>query len=178
MLTLHNLGKNTSNRKKKRVGRGNASGSGNYSTRGMKGQRSRSGGKSGLAIRSIKSYLLRIPKVRGFKSYKKDMSTVNLYELEANFNIGDKITAKEILQKGLISTTANGLKVLSDGKLTKNFVVEANAFSKNAVSKIEKAGGQAVVVSMKKVEEKKEEKKEDDKKPASTAKQGEEVKKD
>lgn len=162
MLTLHNLDKNSSNKKKKRVGRGNASGSGNYSTRGMKGQRSRSGGKSGLAIRSIKSYLLRIPKVRGFKSYKRDMSTVNLYEIEANFNTGDKITAKELLQKGLISTTANGLKVLSDGKLTKNFVIEANAFSKSAEEKITKAGGQAVVVSM--VKEKKEDKKADEKK--------------
>lgn len=150
MLTLHSLDKNTSNKKRKRIGRGNASGSGNYSTRGMKGQRSRSGGKSGLAVRSIKSYLLGIPKVRGFKSYKKSMETVNLYELEANFNTGDKITDKALLKKGIIATCANGLKILSSGNVSKNFVVEADAFSKSAEAKIIKAGGQAIVVSRKK----------------------------
>ncbi len=70
MLTLHNLKKSKGITKSKRLGRGNSSGVGTYSTRGMKGQRSRSGGKSGLIARSINSYLLRIPKVKGFKSFK------------------------------------------------------------------------------------------------------------
>lgn len=161
MLNLHNLKKGSTNKKKKRLGRGNASGSGNYSTRGMKGQRSRSGGKSGLAIRSIKSYLLRVPKTRGFRSLRAEMSTVNIGELENTFKAGEKINNRTLLKAGLITTIANGVKILSDGKLTKNFVVEANAFSKAAIDKISKAGGEAIVVTQKKETKEKTNKKEE-----------------
>ena len=154
MLTLHNLSKSKSKAgDQKRRGRGNASGRGNYSTRGMKGQRSRSGGKSGLALRSIKSYLLRIPKVRGFKSVHAKMATVNIKDLESRFHQGDTINARSMLKAGLITTIANGVKVLSVGKLSKKLTVEANAFSKSAQEKITKAGGKIVVVSSAKLVE-------------------------
>ncbi|MCD4760401.1 50S ribosomal protein L15 [bacterium] len=147
MLTLHNLEKpKSSDKRRVRRGRGNASGSGNYSGRGMKGQRSRSGGKSGLALRSIKSYLLRIPKTRGFKSLNKKMATVNVYDLEKYFKDGDIVNARDLLRLNLISTISNGLKILSDGKLSKKLTVEANAFSAKAKEKIEKAGGQAKII--------------------------------
>lgn len=151
MLSLHNLKPaKGSTRTSKRRGRGNSSGRGNFSTRGMKGQRARSGGKSGLQSRSIKGYLLRIPKNRGFQSINPDAATINLQELENNFNTGAKINIRELLKKKLIKTTANGLKVLSTGKLTKKFIIEANAFSKLAIEKIVKAGGEAKVVVVKK----------------------------
>lgn len=151
MLGLHNLNKSKANAKKrKRLGRGNASGMGNYSTRGMKGQKARSGGKSGLAGRSIKGYLLRIPKTRGFKSLNSEMLTVNLGQLEKTFNTGETINARAMLKAGLINTIDNGVKILSDGKLTKKLTIEANAFSAKAKEAIEKAGAKAVLVSNKK----------------------------
>ena len=162
MLELHNLKKNTSAASsKKRLGRGNASGSGNYSTRGMKGQRSRSGGKSGLTTRSVKSYLLRIPKLRGFKSLQGKMAVVNVSDLQTNFDNDATINARELLKKGLIKTIDKGVKILSVGKLSKKFTVEANAFSKEAAAKITKAGGKVVVVGVK--ETKKEKTKEETK---------------
>jgi len=158
MLNLHNLPKDKSaTRRKKRLGRGNASGSGNYSNRGMKGQRSRSGGKSGLALRSIKSYLLRIPKTRGFKSLKPKMSVVNVVDLDKHFDNGANINIRDMLKAGLVQSIANGIKVLSNGKLNKQFTIEANAFSAAAKGQIEKAGGKAIVIKVKskKVESKK-----------------------
>ena len=155
MLTLHEFNKKSDNRTKKRRGRGNASGKGNYSTRGIKGQRSRSGGKSGLALRSIKSYLLRIPKIRGFKSIHNKMAVVNLSGLNSNFKDGETINARALLKAKLISTIDNGLKILSSGEINKKFIVEANAFSKTAKAAIEKAGGEAKLVGQKKVDDKK-----------------------
>ena len=156
MLSLHNLqnDKNATHRKK-RVGRGDGSGTGTYSGRGMKGQRSRSGGKSGLALRSIKSYLLRIPKVRGFKSLQSKMAVVNLADLESNFSKGDTVNARDMLRAGLVRSISKGVKVLSTGKLTKELTVEANAFSKGAAGAIAKAGGKAVVVDKVKTKDEK-----------------------
>lgn len=154
MLTLHNLeNKKSAKHRKKRVGRGDASGMGTYSTRGLKGQRARSGGKSGLAIRSVKSYLLRIPKVRGFKSLQNKMAVVNVGDLEKNFQDGQTVNARDMLKAELIITIANGVKVLSQGKISKKLTVEANAFSKEAMEKINKAGGKAVVVAPSKKKE-------------------------
>ncbi|MDD5749207.1 MAG: 50S ribosomal protein L15 [Patescibacteria group bacterium] len=151
MLALNNLTKPKGKIKKaKRRGRGNASGRGNYSTRGMKGQRARSGGRSGLAGRSIKGYLLRIPKVRGFQSLHSQMAVVNIGNLNI-FADGATINARELVKAGLIKTTENGLKVLSAGQLAKKgLIIEANAFSKEAVKKIEASGGQAVLKNFKK----------------------------
>jgi len=160
MLTLHNLQSNKKAvHRKRRVGRGNASGKGNYSGRGMKGQRSRSGGKSGLAARSMKSYLLRIPKTRGFQSLNKSMAVVNVRDLEDKFNSGNKINARSLLKEGLINTISNGVKVLSFGTLNKKLIVEANAFSKSAIAKIEAVGGKAIIVGQKKDQPNKENKK-------------------
>ncbi len=155
MLTLHNLeNKKSAKHRRKRVGRGNASGMGTYSTRGLKGQKSRSGGKSGLAVRSIKSYLLRIPKVRGFKALTNKMAVVNIGDLDRLFKDKQKINARDMLKVELIHTIGNGVKVLAQGKITKALIVEANAFSKDAMDKINKAGGKAVVVGNKEVKPK------------------------
>ncbi|RJQ35589.1 50S ribosomal protein L15 [Candidatus Parcubacteria bacterium] len=163
MLTLHNLENNKEAiHRRKRIGRGDGSGMGSYSTRGLKGQKARSGGKSGLAVKAIKGYLLRIPKIRGFKSLNSKMAVINVCDLDNNFKENQTVTAREMLKAGLIVTIENGVKVLSNGTVSKKFIVEANAFSKEAEAKITKAGGQAVIVG-KKEETAKPAKKEDKK---------------
>lgn len=155
MLTLSNLQKDKkATHRRKRVGRGNSSGMGTYSTRGLKGQRSRSGGRSGLALKSIKSYLMHVPKNRGFKSLTAKMAVVNLGDLEANFNKGAKINARTLLKAGLIKSIDRGVKILSTGTLNKDLIIEADAFSAGAKDKIVKVGGQAILVNkvIKKIE--------------------------
>jgi len=156
MLALHNLKSAPGATKRhKRIGRGSGSGHGNYSTRGMKGQRARSGGKSGLALRSVRSYLLRIPKNRGFKSLAAKLAVVNIDVLENNFKAGQTVNARALHKLGLINTVENGLKILSSGELKKNLIVEANAFSELAKSKIEAAGGKIKLISIQKSQPKK-----------------------
>ena len=152
MLTLHNLQKRKGKTKSKRVGRGNSSGVGTYSKRGLKGQRSRSGGKSGLRARSIKSYLLRIPKVKGFKSLRSKQETVNIKDLAQNFQEGEIVNASALFKLGLIKTITKGVKVLAVGELKKKLTVEANSFSKEALEKINKAGGEVRLIEIKKEE--------------------------
>lgn len=150
-LTLHNLQvAKGSKRGKRRVGRGNASGKGNYSGRGMKGQRARSGGKNKLALRGIRGYLLRIPKKRGFKSSAGRAEVVSLSTLEAIAKNGEIITPKYLLQKGLIKTAKNGVKILGQGKLTKKLTVNVQQFSKTAKDAIVKAGGRIEIYQFKK----------------------------
>lgn len=151
MLTLSNLQKSKgSTHRRKKVGRGSGSGHGNYSTRGMKGQRSRSGGRTGLAARSMRSYLLRIPKSRGFRSIHPKYATVNVGVLNNLFKDGDKVNVRILLKKGMIMTIENGLKILATGPLDKKLIIEASAFSETAKKKIEEAGGKAIVVRIKK----------------------------
>lgn len=145
-LGLHNLKPAPGSRKKrKRVGRGNASGHGTYSTRGLKGQRSRSGGKSGLRYKGAKATIKNIPKKRGFKSLKPKMEIVNLEDLERKFQVGDTVDPNEMLTLGLVKDIKNGIKILGQGKLSKKLIVKAQGFSKSARDGIVKAGGSVEV---------------------------------
>lgn len=147
-LGLHNLRPAKGARKKrKRVGRGNASGHGTYSGRGMKGQRARSGGKGGLKLKGFKQRIQQTPKLRGFKSYKPKMETVNLRDLELKFKDGDVVNPQKLVEVNLIKDTRSGVKILGDGKLTKKLVVRANAFSKSAERGIVEAGGRIELIS-------------------------------
>ena len=147
MLGLHNLKVSKGSKtRKRRVGRGNASGKGNYSGRGMKGQRARSGGKSGLKLRGVKGYLQRIPKSKGFQSRRIKKEEVNLRDLAKVFAAGDIITPKILLAKGLIKTIKNGVKVLGQGELKQKLDIKADAFSKAAEKAIIKAGGKAELI--------------------------------
>jgi len=145
-LSLNNL-KTKSRKRSKRVGRGNASGSGNYSGRGMKGQRSRSGGKGGLKRRGLKQLLRNKPKIGGFTSMKAKLETINLDTLEKHFESGAKVDAKKLFALGLIKTKQNGVKLLGSGKLSKKLNVFLDAFSESAKKAITAAGGQAEVVA-------------------------------
>lgn len=145
MLNLSNLKPaKGANKRRKKVGRGGKRGT--YSGRGLKGQRSRSGGKSGLKALGLKKTLQRIPKKRGFKSLKPKMEVVNLSNLN-KFNNGEKVNDRVLLKIGLISTVNNGVKVLGNGKIGKKLIITADAFSKSAEKAIIKAGGEVIIKS-------------------------------
>lgn len=141
-LTLHNLKVDRrAKHKPKRVGRGNASGHGTYSGRGLKGQKSRSGGKGGLKRRGLRQLLRNKPKIGGFKSLKPKMKTVNIDQLDKAFEAGEIVTSKKLLAKNLIKDNKSGVKVLGQGKLTKKLTVVADSFSESAKKAIIEAGG-------------------------------------
>lgn len=132
-----------SKKRRKRVGRGNAS-SGNYSGRGMKGQRSRSGGRSGLKRIGMKRIVQRIPKHRGFKSIHPKPATVNLTVLEKHFANGNTVNLKKLQDLGIIKRGNKAVKILSLGTLTKALTIKGCLVSQPARDKIEKAGGKIV----------------------------------
>jgi len=132
-------------RKRKRVGRGNASGHGTYSTRGQKGQKARSG-VSGLKRIGFRDTLRRIPKKRGFTSPHPKYEIISLAEIAKNFKVGEKVNASTLRKRGLIGKIdrKRGIKVLLPGDLDKKIVFENIEFSKGALEKIEKSGSQIV----------------------------------
>ena len=130
----------------KRKGRGTGSGNGKTGGRGHKGQKARSGGKVRAGFEGGQMPLARrIPK-RGFNNiYAKPLTAINLSVLN-RFEDGDVVDAAALIESGVISSCPNGLKILSNGTLTKKITVKAAAFSESAKEKIEKAGGKAEVV--------------------------------
>ncbi|MHB8904427.1 MAG: 50S ribosomal protein L15, partial [Patescibacteria group bacterium] len=118
MLSLNTIKKaKGSSQKKKRVGRGNASGHGTYSTRGLKGQKSRSG-VSNLKRLGMKKQLLKIPKVRGFKSLKPKNQVVSVKAINANFKDNEIVNPISLFEKKLISSASEPVKILGKEKLT------------------------------------------------------------
>ena len=148
-MELNSLVKN--NKKKIRVGRGIGSGKGKTSSRGHKGQKSR----SGVAIKSFEGGQMplyrRLPK-RGFKSLKKENTAIiNLSKIQSMIdkskNDLKKILDLKILkEKKLINNKYLKLKILGTGEINKNIEISANYASKQALLKIEKAGGKINII--------------------------------
>ena len=130
----------------KRKGRGTGSGNGKTGGRGHKGQHARSGGKTRIGFEGGQMPLVRrIPK-RGFNNiFAKPLTSVNVAVLN-RFEDGAVVDAAALIEKGIIHECKYGVKVLSNGNLTKNITVKAAAFSASAKEKIEQAGGKAEVV--------------------------------
>ena len=130
----------------KRKGRGVGTGNGKTGGRGHKGQKARSGGKVRAGFEGGQMPLVRrIPK-RGFINvFAKPLTAINLAALNV-FEDGAVVNAAALIEKGIISDCPYGLKVLSNGNLTKKVTVQAAAFSETAKAKIEQAGGKAEVV--------------------------------
>lgn len=130
-------------RETKRVGRGIGSGTGKTSTRGHKGQWARSGGGVRPNFEGGQMPMTRrLPKI-GFnnKRFEKNYNIVNLDDFDS-FNDGDKVGLAELVESGRINKVAkNGLKVLGNGELKKKVEIVAAKASKQAIEKIEKAGG-------------------------------------
>ena len=130
----------------KRKGRGHGSGNGKTGGRGHKGQKARSGGKIRAGFEGGQMPLARrIPK-RGFNNiHAKPLTAINLNALN-RFEDGAVVDAAALIEAGIIASCPFGLKVLSNGSLTKKVTVKAAAFSGSAKAKIEEAGGKAEVV--------------------------------
>jgi len=148
-------------KKRRRLGRGTGSGRGKTCGRGSKGQRSNPG-FSALPIfqGGTMPLVRRIPK-RGFTNkWALTVAAVNVSDLERVFSAGDEVTPDMLREKSLVKSRHDVLKILGDGELTKALKVSAHRFSQSARKKIEKAGGEVVLLPGKvSVEEKKSQKK-------------------
>ena len=148
-MELNSLVKN--NKKKIRVGRGIGSGKGKTSSRGHKGQKSR----SGVAIKSFEGGQMplyrRLPK-RGFKSLKKNITAIlNLSKIQTMLDkskndLKNTLDLKILKEKNLINVKYLKLKILGTGEIKKNIEISAHFASKTALAKIEKAGGKINIV--------------------------------
>jgi large subunit ribosomal protein L15 len=129
---------------RKRVGRGMGSGMGKTSTRGHKGQRSRSGSRMMRGFEGGQMPLHRRMPKRGFTNiFRKEYSIVNLERLAS---LGETTITPEVLRKAGVVKGNLPVKVLGDGELTTAFTVHAHKFSKSAQEKITKAGGKFEVL--------------------------------
>jgi len=139
--------------KRKRVGRGMGSGMGKTSTRGHKGQRSRTGSRMIRGFEGGQMPLHRRMPKRGFTNiFRKEFNIVSLarlVEMGESFH-GDPITP-EVLRKAGVIKTKHPVKILGDGELTVAITVHAHKFSKSAQDKITKAGGKVEVIEVKAV---------------------------
>ncbi|MBR5127269.1 MAG: 50S ribosomal protein L15 [Roseburia sp.] len=128
-----------------RRGRGHGSGNGKTAGKGHKGQKARSGApRPGFEGGQMPLYR-RLPK-RGFKCRNsKEIIGINVSALE-RFENDSVVTIETLLEAGIIKNTADGVKILGNGELTKKLTVQANAFSAGAVEKIEALGGKAEVI--------------------------------
>lgn len=132
-----------STKKRKRVGRGNASGHGTTAGRGDKGQKSRAGGGKGPGFEGGQNPLaMRLPKLPGFKNrWRQEYEIVNVGRLDGLFAAGDVVDADALAAKGVIKSADLPVKVLGDGDLTRALTVRVSKVSGSARTKIEAAGG-------------------------------------
>ena len=137
-----------SKHKRKRVGRGVGSGHGTYSCRGIKGQKSRSGGGVRPLFEGGQNPLVkRLPHKRGFTNiFRREYAIVNVDRLNV-FPEGAEVTPQELLSAGILKGLRDPIKILGQGELTHQLVVKANKFSRAAKNKIESAGGRAEVIT-------------------------------
>ena len=134
-----------SSEKRKRVGRGMGSGMGKTSTRGHKGQRSRSGSRMIRGFEGGQMPLHRRMPKRGFTNiFRKEFNIVNLERLAS---LGETTINPEVLRKAGVISTKHPVKILGDGELSKPLTIQAHKFSKSAQEKITKAGGKIEVLA-------------------------------
>ena len=144
-----------SRRPRKRVGRGEGSGTGKTSGRGQKGYGSRSGAKDRSRFEGGQMPIhMRMRKLRGphkkqsmpFEPFRTHTQPVNLADLDARFEAGAEVTLEALRGAGLGTRKGIPVKILARGELAKGLTVHAPAFSATARERIEAAGGRCVVV--------------------------------
>ena len=136
------------NKKRQRVGRGTGSGHGKTSGRGHKGQGALAGWSAPSIFEGGRMPLIRRVPKRGFNNqWAREVAAVNLGDLDKVFNKGDDVTPESIRAKGTLTGRYELLKVLGNGELTKPLKISAHRFSKSALEKIQKAGGEAVILA-------------------------------
>ena len=136
-------------RKRKRVGRGNASGKGTYSTRGLKGQRSRSGRDYNAVFEGGGMSMFRtLPRKKGFKNrFRVEAQAVNVVDLARRFEPGAVVDAEALVVAGLLKRADKRFKVLAGGEIDRALTVRVERISPAAVKKIEAAGGAVEVLN-------------------------------
>ena len=143
-MQLNNL-KNTEKKQRKRVGRGNASGHGTYSGKGLKGQKSRSGfslvpGFEGGQLRLIK----KLAKLKGFKNHNRIINqTVTLDQID-KFPADSEVNIKNLLEAGIIDDPKRPVKILNVGKLTTKRKIQISKISTTAKKAIIKSGSEII----------------------------------
>lgn len=141
-MQLHSL-KNTSRPKKKvvRVGRGIGSGFGKTCARGHKGAKSRAGYKRRERYEGGQLPLYRKLPTRGFSNlrFQKRFDVINLAQIEELYSDGDVVNIETLHQRGFLKGSTFGIKILSEGELTKKVRIEAQAMSQKTQEKLEKA---------------------------------------
>lgn len=139
-LTLNNLRPVTPRKKRKRLGRGDASGHGGTSTKGHKGQKARAGGFHKRGFEGGQMPLSRRLPKRGFTNVCRVLvGIVNLEQLSL-LEKGTEVTLDLAKQKGWVSNKAERLKILGDGELKQTLTIAAHKVSGSAKEKIEKSG--------------------------------------
>ncbi len=129
-------------RRRRRVGRGDASGHGSYSGRGMKGQKSRSGESIRAGFEGGQMPLIKgLPTKRGFTNiFRKRFSLVKVQNLDG-FAEDAEVTPQILMEAGILKTLKHPVKVLGNGDVKKPLAVSAHKFTRSARQKIEEAGG-------------------------------------
>jgi large subunit ribosomal protein L15 len=141
MMNLSNLrAPKKANRNRKRVGRGMGSGHGKTSTRGHKGQGSRSGSSLMRGFEGGQMPLhRRLPKRCFTNPFREEYAVVNLARLEELE--GDTFTPESLMEAGVVKKIGRGVKILANGELKRKINVTAHAISEAAAEKIKAAGG-------------------------------------
>ncbi len=156
-IGLHNLAPAPGSRKpRKRVGRGEGSGTGKTSGRGQKGYGSRSGSKRRARFEGGQMPIhMRMRKLRGphmkksmpFEPFRTHTQPVNLADLEERFEAGAEVTTETLKAKGLATRKDIPVKILARGEISKALTVHAHGFSRAAREQIEAAGGTCQLIS-------------------------------
>jgi large subunit ribosomal protein L15 len=163
-LNLTSLKPAQDRKDRKRVGRGNSSGKGRYSGRGIKGQKSRSGShkmRAGFEGGQMPIYM-RLGKLRGATSkdampigpFRTSTAPVNVGSLD-RFEDGAEVTPESLVEKGLLKNTKTDVKLLGNGELKKKLTIRVHGISATAREKVEKAGGTVSLLKEPKVKKRK-----------------------
>jgi large subunit ribosomal protein L15 len=139
-----------STRKRKRLGRGPASGQGKTAGKGHKGLNARSGGGSRVGFEGGQMPLYRRLPKRGFLPYggKTEFAIVNVGDLSARFTAGSVVDPDAMASSGLIRRSGRrAVKVLADGEVAHALTVRAHKVSESAKQKLEAAGGRVEVLA-------------------------------
>lgn len=135
-----------STQESKRIGRGHGSGQGKTAGKGHKGQKARAGRGMRPGFEGGQMPLQRRVPKRGFVNiFAKSIVTVNVGTLE-KFENGAVVDTQALIDAGIVKRCCDGVKILSNGNLTKSLTVKVTAFSEAAKQKIEAAGGKAEVI--------------------------------
>tara|TARA_Y100001968_G_scaffold89168_1_gene80215 strand:+ start:475 stop:924 length:450 start_codon:yes stop_codon:yes gene_type:complete len=132
-----------SKKNRKRVGRGDSSGSGSYSGKGMKGQKSRSGGGVRPGFEGGQLPLIKkLSALRGFNNiFRREFIPINLNTISKLYEKDDEISPETLVEKNVLKDTKSPIKILGDGEINFSVKVTAHKFSRSAKDKIIAAGG-------------------------------------